>query len=891
MVLRVNMGAAADTYTAVAANSTNVETHIRDADLSLPVSSTTGANSAVTPVIAGNATVVKQIASLTPGTHTLAVAVHNAAVGSSDLSMAVQLIAEAGGCSISASVGEVTRSDNATPLDHLDDKISFPVTVTAAGTFSPTGWTIQGPEGSAAVGLTGAYDTSVSIANIPISEFNAGPLALKFADAVTSTCTSTVAVSPQRIMASDNHNLLNIPVFTTGPIPASGWVFDDALRSMTMTNGGGGARKVLTSGVIDLTGVPAVTFSGVFYIDDTSTGNEAQDSFVAYLVLDGNTANRINLITPYDTIVADGVLSDNELAPAGGVFTRSLDYLIPGSANSVQIVVEGINDSPTEQFVVYDLRISTAPPTLLTIPGPVTVDNRGTVPAADDTFSAPVNIEGVNLGASTGWTSNVASPASGSYANPQPVVFGPFNRSSSPLTVRLTDLISATASASFSLTAPVPALAASAASNIVRRENGPGTADDTVTFDVTVTGTAGGPRWTSSTAGVSPASGNFGVASLTISAPLPASPVSLVLRDASYPAATQTVSVAIPGRYPLGQRNFGGGLTDVGTALTPAPSTVWVNDPVARITYINSGVNAQTETIHSEILDLSAVGEVRFTATLSALDTAVSSNYETADKFKAELIIDGGLASQSIINLVTPYDTGNGASAVPGNLPNGPPDGWINGYQGTASVADGYATIVAEYNANKTRDEFNRNAQNGEASMSADVPLTHLIAAAASTVQLRISSQGIQSGETALLKDVLFAVTGPTLDADGDGMTDAYEDANGLNRNSNADKLTDLDGDGQNNYSEFLAGTAANNSASTLKITAIVPSGSPNVYNVSVASVAGKRYQLQRSSDLGNVNAWADIPGVVTAAGVLTTLPVNTTGFGSKHYLRAKVVP
>jgi hypothetical protein len=56
-----------------------------------------------------------------------------------------------------------------------------------------------------------------------------------------------------------------------------------------------------------------------------------------------------------------------------------------------------------------------------------------------------------------------------------------------------------------------------------------------------------------------------------------------------------------------------------------------------------------------------------------------------------------------------------------------------------------------------------------------------------------------------------------SVDADGDGMSDAYETANGLNPNdatgvNGADG--NLDGDFATNYEEFLAGTAANNSAS-----------------------------------------------------------------------------
>ncbi|MCW1914416.1 hypothetical protein OJ996_12580 [Luteolibacter sp. GHJ8] len=56
-----------------------------------------------------------------------------------------------------------------------------------------------------------------------------------------------------------------------------------------------------------------------------------------------------------------------------------------------------------------------------------------------------------------------------------------------------------------------------------------------------------------------------------------------------------------------------------------------------------------------------------------------------------------------------------------------------------------------------------------------------------------------------------------SVDADGDGMSDAYETANGLNPNDATGvngASGNLDGDFATNYEEFLAGTAANNASS-----------------------------------------------------------------------------
>jgi hypothetical protein len=887
LILRVNIANATDDYLRGASGTGNTETLIRTANLSLSTGSATGGNDVLDPVIGGNATVMKQVRRLTPGTHTLAISLHNTSGTSSDMLLALQLVSETSDCFIIGTFSGSSRNLEGTPQDATDDTIDADIAVVAEGVTSAS-WIVVGPEGSAAIGQTGAYDSSVSITGIPIAEFAGGAIEFTLADSTNATCQTVVRVTPPQIIASNNLAGTNLPVTTLSSVGVPGWVFDSGARSLTMNSPAGlSPRFVVTSQLVDLSGQADVQFSGNLEVVDTSSGNEEEDSFVAYLIYDGDTANPVNLITRHDLILADGILNGDELASAAGTFNMTLNHVVPASVDSVQIVIEGINNSASENFNVSGLGFAVATPSIQAYAGPVVFNNQGTDNPADDTFSAPFTITPANVDASTGWTSN-ATPASGFYTDPNPVDFGPFAPFTSPRTVRLIDALDLGKTADVVLTLDPPVITASGAKNIVRIENGPGFNDDTVTFDVTITGTNGGPRWDLDTAAISPTSGEFGLVSFTVPAPLVEGNFTFNVRDVSYAAsvaaAIDAVTVNVTPRYIMGQSDLSGALVDVTTNLTTAQSSTWNNDAVGRALTLTAA-GARLKTVRSEVVDLTAQDEVFFSALFRASDTSTGSNFETGDRFRAELFYTVS-GETTTVNLVSQYDRGNGGASTTGTLTgaDGPANGFINGYQGASGTdltdETVYATNAEDYAAHIDRDEFNINGVPSGEQFEVFFPLSATIPAEADDVVLVISGEGVGNSESFMVSNVLFSTQDTTGDSDSDDIPNAYELANGLNPNDETDRDTDLDGDGQSNYDEFLAGTAANDPNSLLAFTSYTLVN--GTVSASWSSVPGMNYRVEFSTDLvtwtdvGFDFPAADAPATETPTGDLSLVDLGT---------------
>ena len=88
-------------------------------------------------------------------------------------------------------------------------------------------------------------------------------------------------------------------------------------------------------------------------------------------------------------------------------------------------------------------------------------------------------------------------------------------------------------------------------------------------------------------------------------------------------------------------------------------------------------------------------------------------------------------------------------------------------------------------------------------------------------------------------------------DFDHDGMADEWEAAFGLNTNSVADATIDSDGDGQDNRSEYIAGTDPRDPHSFLKVQRIAQDG--NAVSLEFEALSNRTYRVYYKNSLDDL--------------------------------------
>jgi len=160
---------------------------------------------------------------------------------------------------------------------------------------------------------------------------------------------------------------------------------------------------------------------------------------------------------------------------------------------------------------------------------------------------------------------------------------------------------------------------------------------------------------------------------------------------------------------------------------------------------------------------------------------------------------------------------------------------------------------------------------------------------------LRLDAHGFNAdGSEIGVLDSFEIGTDPGPDSDGDGMRDPYELANGLDPNDatgHNGATGDLDGDGQANLAEMIAGTLANDSSSVFEL--IAAGREVDSLEISWTSVPGKRYQIHTSIDMSSWNTLEDSPGkavlIEASAGASTSHSVPIPVGASRVFVRVVV--
>ncbi|WP_035613308.1 type VI secretion system tube protein Hcp [Haloferula sp. BvORR071] len=130
-------------------------------------------------------------------------------------------------------------------------------------------------------------------------------------------------------------------------------------------------------------------------------------------------------------------------------------------------------------------------------------------------------------------------------------------------------------------------------------------------------------------------------------------------------------------------------------------------------------------------------------------------------------------------------------------------------------------------------------------------------------------------GAVPALGDYAGGTTPPNPDADGDGIPDAWEAANGMSGSNAADADLDFDQDGRANKEEYLAGTNPNSGASFFRMSA--STAAPGQVSLTWNSVAGSSYKVWAAQTPdGSYTQVGTVTGVAGETSYATTLANGT---------------
>lgn len=126
-------------------------------------------------------------------------------------------------------------------------------------------------------------------------------------------------------------------------------------------------------------------------------------------------------------------------------------------------------------------------------------------------------------------------------------------------------------------------------------------------------------------------------------------------------------------------------------------------------------------------------------------------------------------------------------------------------------------------------------------------------------------------------------------DMDGDRLPGDWEISNGFDDSDPSDALLDTDGDGRDNFAEYLAGSDPRDPSSFFRVGTVetTPSGG---FLLRWNSVLGRTYQVSYSNDLMNWFGFG-AAGSVTATGPVTEFTDPSASLPERRYYRISIEP
>ncbi len=131
--------------------------------------------------------------------------------------------------------------------------------------------------------------------------------------------------------------------------------------------------------------------------------------------------------------------------------------------------------------------------------------------------------------------------------------------------------------------------------------------------------------------------------------------------------------------------------------------------------------------------------------------------------------------------------------------------------------------------------------------------------------------------------------SGPSPDADHDGLPDLWELANGIDAQDPNSATGDLDGDGANNAQEYIAGTSPNNAQDYLRFSRVTVSNQVCVLEFN--SQVGRTYTVEGLVAFASTNSWTTVAAGLTGNGGTRSVTAPVSGTACYYRLKAALDP